>query len=167
MRNQLLKQQLRTELDLLSSGWNRLESLGGKAGRHPSTRPWRFVTAKEQSEVRVDTMDGSRYQSYDGSGYLVEYDLQYTAHRSKPPNLSTIEAASWQLQGLNESLLGYREDMTHLRTTEWGSLNVRTLSVQVSLYNGNYDVWVDCWFLIEFLPNAQVKTFLDLKAFRP
>jgi hypothetical protein len=132
--------------DLFMSNWNTSTALlSGKAGRSPVTKPWQFVTSKAN-----DDQGGSEaflYQPYDGSGYVINYDLQHSM--------------------LNQTFTAYREDMERLYATEWGSPTVRSVSVQFTLYNGNYDRWIACWFLLEFPPNGELHANVDLVPFRP
>mmetsp|Transcript_36409 Transcript_36409/g.79641 ORF Transcript_36409/g.79641 Transcript_36409/m.79641 type:complete len:880 (-) Transcript_36409:183-2822(-) len=115
------------------------------AGRLDS-QPWRFRTEEQQEASGMGT-ESAHYQSYDSSGYAVNYNLQYPL--------------------LNETYQAFRSDMQFLRMMNWVTRQTRMISVHFTLFNGNHDYWISNLYRLEFPANGIVKPSSDVDLFRP
>jgi hypothetical protein len=102
--------------------------LGGIDGRK-RVHPWKFLDAEVNvKDNNAEPLRG-RTQSYDASGYNIDYDLQFS-------NLDAMKAA-------------YRLDMVALQDRGWRTSRTRLIAVEFTVYGVNYDLWVNCQFLLE------------------
>jgi len=117
-----------------------------EAGRGPS-RPYHFLTPGDMDELdkEAGTEDGL-YQRYDETGYQVMYDLQY--------------------KNTSDTYIAYLQDMEFLKSVDWIDYRTRSVLIEFTLYNGNYDYWISAWFLFELPPNGVVLPSLEIDLFR-
>jgi len=130
-------------------GGNITDAVGveGQDGRHTAVAPWQFVSAEDaRSRFKLRSNQG-RYQSYDPSGYRVQYFLQHE-------NPEVLQQA-------------YRDDMIVLKERGWNTRRVRSLTLTMVTYSGSYDTWSAVRFLFEFPTTGRVSTKVEQEQYEP
>lgn len=133
------------DLEAVKAYWDGPDSKAGLLGRGEDLAPWRFSSAAEQAG-RSSPFAGV-YNTFDASGYVLEYDLQ-SSNRS-------------------DTLAAFRKDIIALKGAKW--INERTRSVQVAFaaYNGNVDYWLSTWFVFEIPASGIVVPKTSVEVYRP
>jgi len=90
-------------------------------------------------------------QSYDASGYIVDYNL---VQKDNPIDIEKLRSA-------------YIQDMQAFRQLGWIDKSTRFLLLSFTAYNGNFDMWTSNNFMLEFPPNGIVLAKHDVWPFKP
>lgn len=121
--------------------------VAGEDGRSGKVDPWKFVaSAANSAESAIMTLTGA-WQRYDGSGYSVDYNLQYG-------NLTALNAA-------------YRADMMALRERGWFTNRTRSMILTFALYSSSYDLWTQNDFILEMPVSTVVVPSKHINVYRP
>mmetsp|Transcript_55104 Transcript_55104/g.128981 ORF Transcript_55104/g.128981 Transcript_55104/m.128981 type:complete len:867 (+) Transcript_55104:118-2718(+) len=123
------------------------DGVTGLDGRHTAVAPWRHVSHEDAVDAFLTTPNQGRFQSYDASGYRVQYFLQH--------------------QDLDALYEAYRSDMVQLKSLGWGNRRVRSLMLSLVTYSGNFDMWSAARFLFEMPTSGQVRPKVDIEQYEP
>eukprot|EP00929_Paragymnodinium_shiwhaense_P114304 TRINITY_DN82652_c0_g1_i1.p1 TRINITY_DN82652_c0_g1~~TRINITY_DN82652_c0_g1_i1.p1 ORF type:complete len:856 (+),score=235.40 TRINITY_DN82652_c0_g1_i1:164-2731(+) len=140
-------QQETANLSEVKMYWNALSEMNQTdvKFRGPAL-PWEWKSAEENQKQGIAGVDGT-LNNYDASGYLLDYRLD--------------------VEDMVPELPKYRQDLTFLRSAQWISTQTRLVSLSLSLYNFDYDMWAACEFLFEISPGGTVVTSHYIRPFRP
>jgi len=122
------------------------QGVAGTVGRALYPQPWQFLSAEDNREYDEGYIRG-RIQRYDGSGYDLDYNLQYS------DKLALFHA--------------YRQDIRHLQGEDWISARTRAVHVSFTSYNADYDSWNFYQFLFEMPPNSLVLPSSEAHTYSP
>lgn len=118
--------------------------VAGVNGRSAGSSPWQYASTSESKGVGTEA---GRYQRYDGSGYKVSYAFQF--------------------ENQSDTLDAVMQDMTMLKQFNWISSSTRSIQVDFTVYNANYDYWVSNFFLLELPPTGVIIPVVEVDMFRP
>eukprot|EP00913_Durusdinium_trenchii_P020572 g19322.t1 len=118
----------------------------GFDGRHINTQPWSFGEERSTSAAGEASIAGS-FWDFDGSGYSIEYDLQFSP-------LETVRGA-------------FLTDMEFLQNQNWLSPESRALHLSFLLYNSNYDRFISNRYSVEMTGFGVVRPLAQVTIFRP
>lgn len=111
--------------------------------RGPST-PWRWRNAEENWEDHGISPLMGQLQTYDGSGYMSEYNMN-------APNKTDQ----------------FKSDLVKFRELGMISSRTRAIVVSFSAYNFDCDRWVSADVLFELPPSGDVRASLVINVFKP
>eukprot|EP00928_Gymnodinium_smaydae_P089589 TRINITY_DN7352_c0_g1_i2.p1 TRINITY_DN7352_c0_g1~~TRINITY_DN7352_c0_g1_i2.p1 ORF type:complete len:839 (-),score=128.42 TRINITY_DN7352_c0_g1_i2:271-2787(-) len=116
-----------------------------KTGIRGPAKPFVWKSAKDREPQKVGSFQG-KADTYDGSGYAVEYRMT-----AAPEDYMPL----------------YFSDMENLRMANWISRRSRAVIVSLTTYNFQYDMWVAADFLFEILPCGAVAPQKRILPFKP
>merc|ERR1711988_715524 len=104
----------------------------GKSGQNGRgfAKPWEYVDAETNTGLSLTGWMNGRFDRYDSSGFMVDYNMNLGDNRL-----------------LRDT---YAKDMGWLRENGWLDAQTRAVLVAFTTYNGNFDYWISCTFLLEF-----------------
>ncbi|CAD7940555.1 unnamed protein product [Amoebophrya sp. A120] len=133
---------------MLSEGlyayWNHVDShgriKGGNYGRGP-TPPYMYT-----SDGKLYTLQGSSGESFDSSGYLVDYNL--------------MEDAPLVATSIEQDILAFHQN-------NWLDARTRLITWSVTVYNPHYDLFLSLDYILETPPGGQALARIQVMPFRP
>lgn len=131
----------RSEQDRLESYW---ATRIGQDGRSLE-KPWEYKKVSRPTSGAYPETEA--FQRTDGSGYSVEYQLQYTP-------LSKVRAA-------------FLSDMHFLKQIGWLSSQTRALHLSFVAYNANYQTWIWNRYTFEISAFGTIYPLAHVEPFRP
>lgn len=134
----------KADLEAVKTAWVNRSGVGGRSA---DAVPWKFMDSPESSRLVRLAGGSGPFNSFDASGYAVQYNLQ-------PANLTATREA-------------YHDDMWILRNADWLTLETRSLQVHFVAYNGNHDNWLGSSFILEMSPTGVVFPRGRVTAYRP